>query len=112
MPQEIKVAELPDLVFKVRTPTDTQMMMIARGAARADRARQKEDLSATIFAVSDMLDIIDSLIVEDAAREEIVTRMSTGTLEVGDLMVAITEAQSTNGTAPAPKPRVRRGRAA
>jgi hypothetical protein len=113
MPQAIAIAELPELIFKVRRPTETQMMMIARGAVRADRAVKKDDLSTTVIAVSDMLDIVDSLIVEEPDREEIIRRMSMGTLEVGELMAAITDAKPEDET-PVPvttKPRVRRGSA-
>jgi hypothetical protein len=109
MAQEIFETTLNGLSFKFYEPTETQLALIGRGAVRADKAGKREDYEAAVYAVSDMLDIIDSLIVEESDREELTKMMSTGKLEVGDLMTAMTDKKEVTETTA--KPRVRRGRA-
>jgi hypothetical protein len=87
-------------------------MMVARSMARAERAQKTEDINTAVFAIADMLDIVDSLIIDESDRDEFVRLMSIGQLEVSELMTAIHDARQEQQAPPAPaKPRVRRGSA-
>lgn len=113
--RKVYTAEIKDLQVPFHAPTDTQLAFIGRAAVRADRAQKKEDYRTAIMAVADMLDIVDSLFVEESDREAVAELMRNGKLEVEELMGAIEYARlNANAGAPSAgpaKPRVRRGAA-
>lgn len=102
-------ATVKDVSFKFTVPTETQMVLIARDAARADGFAKGGNYQDAVYAVADALDIIEGLVVEESDRTELIKLMSKGELEVSELMDVITKVATE--AAPRPKPRVRRGSA-
>lgn len=114
-PKQVYTADIKGEKIQFHAPTDTQLAFMGRAAIRADRAQRKELYRETITAVADMLDIVDSLFIEETDREYVAELMLKGQLEIEELMGAIEyarlEAASNAPTNGPVKPRVRRGSA-
>jgi hypothetical protein len=93
--------------------TETQIAFMGRFQKRAQKAMDNGDAVAAVYSIADILDVLDSLIVNDEDREFLAGKMMVGELGAEDFVNAWREALPTGEKAPAtgPKPRVTRGKA-
>lgn len=93
---------------------ETQMALLGRSSVRAVKAAKKDDREGIVYAVAQMLDIIESAITDDGDRDEIVNLMIRGELEVEELMSVMEKARADADEEEKIRdttPRVHRGRA-
>lgn len=103
-------ADIKGVTVKIRELTETQVALLARAASRLQRAADSSNPIGAFDHVGQMLDIIESIIVEQSDKAEISRLMTIGELEVADLIDALSAASEPVVKAAA-KPRVRRGQA-
>ena len=92
---------------------ETQMALLGRSSVRAIKAARKDDREGIVYAVAQMLDIIESAITDDGDRDEILNLMIQGKLEVEELMSVMETARAEADEEEKTRdmtPRVHRGR--
>lgn len=92
--------------------THTQVAFIGRYTNHATKALEAGDTQAALFAVGDVLDILDSLIVEATDRAHLSKLMMTGELEAQEFIQAWHEAMPDSTPQNGPAPKVTRGKVA
>jgi hypothetical protein len=103
-------ATIGDRKVPVFAATETQIAFLARFTRRADIAFKANKMEAAMQSIADILDLLDSLIVDPDDREYLTGRMMTGELEAEEFINAYANAIPESGETPTP-PRVTRGRA-
>lgn len=102
-------AIIGDRKVPVFAATETQIAFLARFSRRADIAFKANKMEVAMQSIADILDLLDSLVVNQDDREYLTGRMMIGDLEAEEFIDAYANAIPESGEAPTP--RVTRGRA-
>ena len=113
MPTEkrnIHTAKVAGREVPVYEATPTQIAFIGRFTKRAAKALEVDDVQAAMYSIGDVLDILDSLVVNPADRDELSKLMITGALEADEFINAWSEAMPAPAPATGPTSKVTRGK--